>query len=128
MQNYQHQFVKDTPAAGEGEVVLWQTSASAEAPVRPEVYPSQTEFDIACIVSQNMTLLHKWGPTLDTADAAMTTINGTTGTGETITASAFYFKTLQLPPGRNRISVVAGVTPPTATKLACSTYTGPRVV
>lgn len=128
MQNYRHEFNKDTPGS-EAEVVLFQDSDG----VTPngcgrELFGSWTEFDLALKLDQAVTVIHKWGPTLDTADEDMAIINGTTYTGETAASGVFFERTFQHHPGRNRISVVAGVTPPTATKIACCYYTGPRAV
>ena len=128
MQNYRHEFAKDTPTAA-AEVVLFQDSDGVSLTGgRPELYGSWTELDVALLVDQNVTLIHKWGPTLTTADADMEIINGATYTGETVTKDIFFERTLQHHPGRNRISIVAGTPAPTATKIACCRYDGPRVV
>lgn len=128
MENCRHEFTKDTPTAGQ-EVVLWQDSdGTTLTGGRPELYGKWTELDVACWVDQPVTLVHKWGPTLTTTDANLKIINGATFTGETIAASTFFSRTLQHHPGRNRISIVAGTPAPTATKIACCNYDGPRVV
>lgn len=126
MQNYRHALPPIATPGSNAEVVIFQDGDGTTPSVTFQT--SYTELDVAMKLSQDVTLIHKWGPTLTTADGSMAIINGATSTGETVTGGAFFNKTLQLFPGRNRISVVAGVTPPTATYIASALYSGPRVV
>lgn len=126
MQNFRHQQPPIASPGNSAEVVLYQDSTGT-LPTKT-FDTSYTEFDVAMKLDRDVTLIHKWGPTVDTIDSNLVIINGASSTGETVTGGAFFNKTMQLFPGRNRISVVAGGTAPTAAMIATALYSGPRVV
>jgi hypothetical protein len=92
---------------------------------RQNIGSPYTAVIVAFKFDQAVTFLQKWGPTSQTLDAAMVTINGTAGAGETAAANTFFSRMCFLLPGRNRISIQAGGTGPTATTVAVELYSGP---
>lgn len=122
MDRYKHpQTPKASPGAN-AEVVIFQTSDGTSAPVRDNVGGNYTAVTLAFLLSQSVTVLHKWGPTSTTADGAMVTVNGS---GDGVVAGTFFRKTYQIGPGRDRISVVAGSNAPAAASIAWELYSGP---
>jgi hypothetical protein len=111
------------------EKVLYQDSNGLAPDVtlapRQQIGSPYTAVVVAFKCDQAMTFLQKWGPCSQTTDANMVTINGTAAAGETAAANTFFSRLVWLQPGRNRISILAGVTGPTATTVAVELYSGP---
>lgn len=105
-----------TSTAGQ-EVVIWQNT-NGTTPPRNVPSGSYRSIIVRCWVDQPITLLHKWGPTPDTADGTLKTINGPAQAGETVAASSFFEREIRLGPGRDRISALMGTPAPTATFIA----------
>jgi hypothetical protein len=128
--SYRH---PQTPIASPGsslEVVVYQDSAGVSpdvslAPARPNQGSPYTGVTVAFKLDQEVTFLQKWGPTPTTADSNMVTINGASAAGETAAANVFFTRLVWLQPGRNRLSIQAGGTGPTAANIAVELYSGP---
>ena len=92
----------------------------------PAGLPSTAWIIVAANLDQTCTVYHEWAPDRDAADAALVIMNGN-GTGDS--ASTRFVQKYRRLPGRNRISIVATGSAPTATKVAVEedTFDGPQV-
>jgi hypothetical protein len=108
-------------ASSTTEVMIYQDSDGVTASPDPSAY-SGGRFSWCCLATkpdQDLILLHRWGPTLLTADASLVIVNGATGTGETVDHNAAITDyRIRLKPGRNKISIKTTGTPPTANGVA----------
>jgi hypothetical protein len=110
-------------------VTLYQDSDGTTNPPDPNLAPSYVWCTVGFKLSQDVVLKHYWGPTLTTADADMVIINGATGTGETMAASAAYNqRSLRLQPGRNKIVLTMGGTAPTLAQVAVELNSYPGII
>lgn len=115
------------PTGANQEVLIYQDSDGTTVAPAPNAASPYSKIVVPMKFDQDVTFLHKWGPTPTTADGDLVTINGTTQTGETATAAAgWQVFEARLYPGRNRFSVKAGATPPSAAQVAweLSSYPG----
>ena len=130
MHPYRHpQTPVDSPSSGL-EKVIYQDSTGLGpnvtlAPPRPNIPSYVTGVYVAFKFDQAVTFVQKWGPSPQTLDADLVIINGSSATGETAVANTFFSRLVMLQPGRNRLSIVAGATGPTATTVAFELYSGP---
>lgn len=116
MEKHRHPMPAIASPGANATVVLYQDSDGTSAPPQTPVAP-YTHFRFSAnFAAHGVTLYHKWGPTLDTPDGSLVTVNGS-GAGESITAG-FCDKPIALLPGRNHISIAAGSSAPTATSIA----------
>ena len=117
-----------TPGSN-AEVVVYQDSTGTANPPSKDLGSPYCWVTVAFKLDQDVTLLHKWGPTVTTLDAALVTINGPAQAGEVASAANGYFqRSIRLQPGRNRISVLAGATPPTASVIALELNSSPAII
>lgn len=111
------------------ETLLYQDSDGTTAAPSQNLSIPYCWVKVGMKLSQDVTLIHKWGPKVDTADADLVVINGSAGAGETVDHTAAYFqRAIQLQPGRNRISIVNGGTPPAAAFVAVELNSFPGVI
>ena len=127
MERYRHpQTPVDSPAAGNAEVTIYQDSDGTSAATHSSPGGGYTAVSFGLYLSQAVTVYHKWGPDAMTTDANLQVLNGS-GSGETVNANTFFSKEFKLHPGRNKITVKAGATPPTATVIPRDFYAGPAL-
>jgi hypothetical protein len=103
--------------ANGADVLIYQDT-NGVTPPRNVPSTSYSSIKVALRLDQDVTYLHKWGPTPDTVDDDLVIINGPLQAGEVAAASTFFERTTILFPGRNRISVTMGAPAPTASKIA----------
>ena len=129
MSAFRHPLPVVSTPARTVEAVLYQDSKGGSVDdnlvSRPNLPPAYPGVTVAFKLDQAVTFIHKWGPSPTTADADLVIINGTSATGETAAANAFFSRLCWLQPGRNRISILAGGTAPTAASVAVELYSGP---
>ena len=127
--SYNHPHVAVDSPGQSADKLVWQDSKGDSVDVdyvpRPNIGSPYTGLTVAFKFDQAVTFIQKWGPLPTTADSDLVIINGASATGETASANTFFSRLVWLQPGRNRISVLAGGTAPTAAKIALSLYSGP---
>ena len=130
MHPYRHPQTAIASPGNGAEKVIYQDSTGLGpdvtlAPPRPNIPSYVTGIYVAFQFDHDVTFVQKWGPSPQTLDANLVIINGASATGETAAANTFFSRLIMLQPGRNRISIVAGATGPTATTVAFELYSGP---
>ena len=103
-----------TPASGNASVTIYDNGRTSQDAT--SFGPSDNWVVLACLVDEACTLVQEWAPTVDSPDEELEVVSS--GDAYTIAANAFYTMPIQLPPGRSRITVKAGATPPTPTLIA----------
>lgn len=81
----------------------------------PAPIPSTAWIIVAANLDQTCTVYHEWAPDRDADDSALVIMNAN-GVGDS--AGLRFSEKYRRLPGRNRVSIVAPGTAPTATKLA----------
>ena len=104
-----------TPTVGATSVVIWDDGKLTRDTAAPG--KSVEWVTVACLLDQGATLIHYWAPKTDSPDVALANISTGDGTF-TITTSTFFQKPVKLRPGRNKLVILAGATPPTANWIA----------
>jgi hypothetical protein len=104
-----------TPAVGATAATIWDDGKLTRDTAAPG--KSAQWVIVACLLSQGATLIHWWAPRTDSPDSDLVNISSA-DTSFAITGGAFFQKAVKLRPGRNRLTVLAGATPPTATWIA----------
>lgn len=118
-----------TATGAAGTVTIHDDSDATGMPHAAFVGPKACWVTVGMKLDQNVTLIHKWAPDPKAADSALVIINGPTGTGEVVDSTAAYFqRSLRLQPGRNKIYVLNGATPPTANKIAAEYNDYPGII
>ena len=115
MDQYRHEkkAVTVSPSATT-EVLIYQDCDGTTVEPSPNSGGRYSWVTLGMRLDQDVTLIHRWGPTKMTADADLVIINGTTGTGETMDHTlAYEARNIKFLPGRNKISVKTSGTPPT---------------
>ena len=101
-----------TPGASES-VTLYQDSDGTTVIGNTSLRAAYTGIRVAFYLDQATTLTVKWGPTLTTTDEDLVTVQTAP-----CSASTWYGFVISLQPGRNKIELTAGETPPTASFIA----------
>ena len=123
MQNARHVRLPVATPGTSATVLLYQDSDGTTATPAQAVGISYCWYRFAMYLDQDVTFTHKWGPTLTTADADLKTIQT-----ETLVKNNLNERYVHLLPGRNKITLTAGETAPTATVVAGELISFPGAV
>lgn len=128
MEKHRHPRAPVLTTTAGATVNLYQDSDGTTAPSDPNLAPSYVWCVISGKLDQEVTLVHRWGATLTTADESLVIINGPTQAGETLAADTWFERAIRLMPGRNKIDLVLGTPAPTAAYVAVELNSYPGLV